>query len=89
MKVLGISWVGVKTPAYHSMKEMFGEILSLQPSYTENDFAVFRLANGDQIEIFGASGPDTQHQFKDGSVVAGIRVDNIEEASRYLQSLGI
>lgn len=89
MRILGISWAGVKTSQYDQMKSVFSRILSMEPDHERDDFAVFMLPSGERIEVFGPSGPDPAEQFQNNRVEAGILVDDIDEAIGHLLSMGM
>jgi predicted enzyme related to lactoylglutathione lyase len=89
VRVKSVSWVGVKTDQYAAMTGFFRDIVGLESIVEQRDFVVFRMSNGDQVEIFGPDGPDTADQFARNEVVAGLLVDDIEAAIVALQQAGI
>jgi len=82
MRIKGISWVGVKTGSYDQMARFFTEVMGLPVDFEQPDFAVFRLPDGDKLEIFGPQATDPPEQFARNGVVAGLLVEDI------LQGLG-
>ncbi|MEV6348142.1 hypothetical protein [Actinoplanes sp. NPDC051851] len=80
MRVRAISWVGVKTDSYQSMRDFFAGVAGLPLDYERPDFAVFRLPSGDKIEVFGPESSDPPEQFAVEKVVASLLVENIDEA---------
>jgi catechol 2,3-dioxygenase-like lactoylglutathione lyase family enzyme len=89
MRVKGVCWVGVKTDQYASMVTFFRDILGLEAIAERDDFLVFRMPDGDQVEIFGPNGPNPVEQFAHEQVVAGLLVDDIEIAIAELRAAGI
>ena len=71
MKVLSISWLGVKTAQFDRTREFLSQVMGLTISYENTDFAVLELPDGDKLELFGPAGPDPEPQFSDNPVVAG------------------
>ena len=89
MKVEGISWAGVKTDSFESMKRFAEQTLGLSAVHEAPDFAVYRLPNGDKFEIFGPRSRHPPQQFDRNAVVCGFRVDDIESAREELRSAGV
>jgi predicted enzyme related to lactoylglutathione lyase len=89
MRAKGVSWVGVKTDQYAAMVAFFRDIVGLDVIADQKDFLVFRLPDGDQVEIFGPRGPDAVEQFAHNEVVAGLQVDDIESAIADLRDAGV
>jgi hypothetical protein len=52
MRFHGISWIDIRTERYSQMVAFFKQ-LGLISRIDERDFAMFKLLDGDQIEIFG------------------------------------
>jgi len=80
MQIKNVSWVGVKTDQYEAMAGFFRDVLGLEAIVERHDFVVFRMPNGDQVEIFGPDGPNPAEQFAHNEVVAGLLVDDIDAA---------
>ncbi|BCJ47253.1 hypothetical protein GCM10010168_71580 [Actinoplanes ianthinogenes] len=89
MRVRGISWVGVKTDSYQATRDFFADVAGLAVAAERPDFAVFRLPSGDLLEVFGPGADDPPEQFAGEKVVAGLEVDDIDEASATLRAAGI
>jgi predicted enzyme related to lactoylglutathione lyase len=89
MRITGVSWVGVKTDHYSEMATFFRTVVELEVIVERPDFTVFRLPSGDQLEIFGPHGPNPAEQFARNEVVAGLLVDDIEQAIRELREAGV
>jgi catechol 2,3-dioxygenase-like lactoylglutathione lyase family enzyme len=86
---MGVSWVGVKTDRFDEMATFFREVTGLEAIAERPDFTVFRLPDGDQLEIFGPQGPNPAEQFAHNQVVAGFLVDDIELATKELRDAGV
>jgi hypothetical protein len=69
------------------MTSFLKDVLQLAPSIEETGFAVFRLENGDTVEVFGADDQHHQH-FTTGPVV-GFRVDDVPAAQAEMEAAGI
>lgn len=87
MKAKGLVWVGTRTRKFDDTVRFVGEILGLRMEHEEPDFAVFRLPNGDKVEVFGPGDRDHEH-FTTGPVV-GFLVDDVTEARADLEQAGI
>lgn len=86
MKVRGLAWLGTRTPNFDDTVRFFGDALGLRVEHEEPDFTVFRLPNGDTVEVFGPGDRDHTH-FTTGPVI-GFLVDDVEEARAELESSG-
>jgi predicted enzyme related to lactoylglutathione lyase len=84
MKILGISWVGVKTSEFDRSRDFFSQVMGIPISYQKADFVVLQLPDGDKLEFFGPEGPDHELQFSNNSVVAGFWVEDFESAREEL-----
>jgi catechol 2,3-dioxygenase-like lactoylglutathione lyase family enzyme len=69
------------------MVSFLRDVLYLRPDIHEEGFAVFRLANGDTVEVFAADDEDHRH-FTTGPVV-GFRVDDVPAAQAEMEAAGI
>ena len=87
MKARGLVWLGTRTRNFDETVRFFGDTLGLRKSYEEPDFTVFRLPNGDTVEVFGPG--DTEHEHFDTGPVAGFLVDDVREARADLEAAGI
>jgi len=83
---MGLGWLGSRAADYPAMVSFLKDVLRLSPDIQEPGFAVFRLANGDTVEIFGAD--DQYHQRTTGPVV-GFRVDDVPAAQAEMEAAGI
>ena len=87
MKAKGLVWLGTRTPKFDEMTSFVGDTLGLSKVHEEPDFAVFRLPNGDSVEVFGPGNREHEH-FATGPVV-GFLVDDVREARADLEATGI
>ena len=87
MKAKGLVWLGTRTRNFDDTVRFFGDTLGLRKSHEESDFAVFRLPNGDKVEVFGPG--DREHGHFDTGPVAGFLVDDVRRARADLESAGI
>jgi hypothetical protein len=69
------------------MVSFLKNVFHLHPDIEEDGFAVFRLANGDTVEVFAADDEYHQH-FTTGPVVA-FRVDDVPAAQAEMEAAGI
>ncbi len=87
MQVKGIGWLGTRTERFDEMVAFYRDILGLRLAHHEPDFAVFRCANGDIVEVFG-TGNSNQSHFTTGPV-AGFTVDDVAAGRAELEAAGI
>jgi catechol 2,3-dioxygenase-like lactoylglutathione lyase family enzyme len=87
MKAKGLVWVGTRTQRFDEMTRFVGDTLGLDTVHEEPGFAVFRLPNGDSLEVFGPD--DREHEHFDTGPVVGFLVDEVTEARADLEEAGI
>jgi catechol 2,3-dioxygenase-like lactoylglutathione lyase family enzyme len=87
MKARGLVWLGTRTRNFDDTVRFFGDTLGLRAVHEEPDFAVFRLPNGDKVEVFGPG--DEEHEHFDKGPLAGFLVDDVREARADLEAAGI
>jgi predicted enzyme related to lactoylglutathione lyase len=87
VRVTGLAWVGTRTAKHREMVAFLKGVFGLTPSIDESGFAVFRLPNGDTVEVFADDDPYHGH-FTTGPVV-GFRVDDIAAAQAEMEAAGI
>lgn len=88
MRIKGVSWAGIKTDQFEAMANFFRTTAGLEVALEQPDFIVFRLPDGDKLEIFGPRGPDPTEQFARNEVVAGFLVEDIQKATAELRQAG-
>jgi catechol 2,3-dioxygenase-like lactoylglutathione lyase family enzyme len=87
MRVKGIIWVGSATPDRAATADFFSSRLGMTVTTDVAGFTQLTADNGDRLELFG---PDSkEHDQLDTGPVAGLWVDDIEEAHRRLQDSGV
>jgi predicted enzyme related to lactoylglutathione lyase len=86
MKARGLVWLGTRTSQFDEMTSFVGDTLGLSKVHEEPDFAVFRLPNGDSVEVFGPG--DTEHEHFNTGPVVGFLVDDVKEARANLEATG-
>jgi predicted enzyme related to lactoylglutathione lyase len=69
------------------MVSFLKDVFELEPSTEEPGFAVFRLENGDTVEVFASD--DEYHQHFTTGPVAGFRVSDVESAQLDMEAAGI
>jgi len=87
MKARGLVWLGTRTRNFDDTVRFFGDTLGLRAVHEGPDFAVFRLPNGDKVEVFGPG--DEEHEHLDKGPVAGFLVDDVREGRPDLEAAGI
>jgi predicted enzyme related to lactoylglutathione lyase len=87
MKAKGLVWLGTRTRNFDDTVRFFGDTLGLRKAHEEPDFAVFRLPNGDTVEVFGPG--DRGHEHFDTGPVVGFLVDDVTEARSDLEAAGV
>jgi catechol 2,3-dioxygenase-like lactoylglutathione lyase family enzyme len=85
MKARELVWLGTRTRNFDDTVRFFGDTLGLRAVHEEPDFAVFRLPNGDKVEVFGPG--DEEHEHFDKGPVAGF-LDDVREARADLEAAG-
>lgn len=87
MKPKALSWMGTRTDKFEATSSFFRDTLGLDTAHEEPDFAVYRLPNGDAVEVFGPS--DRTHQHFETGPVVGFLVDDVEQARSELEAAGV
>lgn len=87
MNVHGLAWLGTRTAEFDGMVAFLKDVLGLTAAIDEPGFAVFRLPNGDTVEVFGAD--DEHHGFFRTGPVAGFEVDDVAAAQAEMEAAGI
>jgi predicted enzyme related to lactoylglutathione lyase len=87
MHVKAITWAGVRTERWAETVELLEQRLGLKRERSEAGVTVLTLPNGDTVEVFRSDEPEHQH-FTTGPVV-GFLVDDMDAATRELETAGI
>jgi len=85
MQILGVSWIGIRSERFEEMVS-FLRRLGLTPRIEEPDFVMFKLPDGDQIEVFGPAIKSHSH-FRTGPV-PGFLVEEVTSATAELEAAG-
>ena len=87
MEVKGIIWVGSATDDQKTTTQFFADFLGMEVIAEVPGLSRLTAANGDRLEFFG---PDSvEHDQLDTGPVAGLWVDNAEEARDELLAAGV
>ncbi len=87
MNVTGIVWMGVRTPAFTDLRELFGSVLGMPTTHRSEGVAWFRISDGTEIQVYDDT--DTDHTFFGSGPVVGFMVDDFSAAVRQLEDAGI
>lgn len=87
MKVLGLSWLGTSTDRFVAMVRFYEDVMGLTPSERREDFAEYRLPNGDVVDLFGPSEPGSEDLIT--GPVAGFRVEDVAGARAEMEGSGV
>ena len=79
--------VGYQDDRIRGHGQVFRGYAGLRAEHEERDFVIFRLPNGDEVEVFGPS--DREHEHCETAPVLGFLVDDVEEARARLEAKGI
>ena len=84
MKVLRVSFVGTRTQHFDAMQALFRDVLGMDASFSNPDWAGFTLPSGprDLVEVFGPGMTDERvapAEFESGVLIA-FAVDDIVSA---------
>ncbi|MGQ0668776.1 MAG: VOC family protein [Actinomycetota bacterium] len=86
MEIRRLGWLGVRTERFDEMVTFLREILGLSLELEQPGRAMFRLSNGDPIDVFDA-GLEQYSHFTTGPVV-GFVVDDVEASRSELEAAG-
>jgi catechol 2,3-dioxygenase-like lactoylglutathione lyase family enzyme len=84
MNVIGITWMGVQTDRFNEMTTFMQAVIGAPPSGTEPGFALWRLPNGDLVEIFA----DRDKPTFGTAPVVGFQVADLALATRDIEDAG-
>lgn len=85
--MLGIVWMGVRTPHHDALRMMLGDVMGMQVAKQDQDVTWFELPGGEGIQIYGAS--DSDHTFFGEGPTVGFLVDDFDEARATMLDAGI
>ncbi|GAA2728160.1 VOC family protein [Cellulomonas aerilata] len=87
MEITGLGWSGTRTDRAEALAHFYEHVLELRLVHTEPHFWVFRLPDGNHVEVFGRQFPGKEH-FTTGPVV-GFTVTDLPQATRQLREAGV
>lgn len=87
MDIRGLGWSGTRTDHAEALADFYQGVLGLDLVYTEPQFWVFELPDGQHVEVFGRHYPGKEH-FATGPMV-GFEVTDLVEAVAELRAAGI
>jgi len=61
MKVLGMRWVGIRSPEYEPMLRLLRDVMGLKVEFAEDTTAELSSANGDRVQVFAPG--DAYYEF--------------------------
>jgi predicted enzyme related to lactoylglutathione lyase len=82
----GLAWLGIRTEAFAETVHLFTRLIG-PVDHGDGDMAVFKLPNGDTVEVFGPADQDHRH-FTTGPV-AGFAVDDVYAAVADIEAAGM
>ena len=86
MKVLGLTWLGTRTPHFDEMTRFAEDVLGLERAFGENGKAGYKLPDGGFFEVFGPGHPGGGHP--ESGVVGGFEVEDVGAARAELEATG-
>lgn len=87
MHVKRLGWLGVRTEGFDDMVGMLRDVMGLSLELEEPGRAMFKLPNGDPVDVFHTS-VERYRNFTTGPVV-GFVVDDVERGIRELAEAGV
>ncbi|WP_369084826.1 VOC family protein, partial [Ferrimicrobium acidiphilum] len=87
MKVVALSWLGVRTADSEALAGFCEAVLGLALVHREDGFWVFETEAGSRVEVFAPSYPGKDH-FVTGPV-AGFAVADLDSAAAELAEAGV
>lgn len=87
MRVKGIIWVGSATDDREATTRFFADVLGMPVVTDVPGFSRLAAGNDDRLEFFGTD--SIEHHFLDTGPVAGLWVDDAEDAHSTLLAAGV
>lgn len=89
MRVTRIAWLGTRTEKFDETTAFFRDVLGIPVRHEEPGFAMLQLPSGERdfVEIFAPGVP--AGELYDTGPVAGLLVDDVEEARAELVAAGV
>lgn len=86
MNVKALVWLGVRTPHFDAMTELF-KVMGLAVYQQDASSSRFRLTNRTEVHVYSPT--DQDHDFFGDGPVVGFLVDDVEGARKELEAAGI
>ncbi|ONI76316.1 hypothetical protein ALI144C_37295 [Actinosynnema sp. ALI-1.44] len=87
MEIIGLGWLGTRTARARELADFYGTVLGLPLAHQEPGFWVFKLPEGNNVEVFGEDYQGKEH-FVTGPV-AGFTVRDLPAAVARLRGAGV
>lgn len=87
MRVLGIVWMGVRTPSYDALRTLFSTVMGMPVTKAGSDITWFGLPGGEEIQIYGST--DNDHEFFGDGPTVGFLVDDFAGALSEMSAAGV
>ncbi len=85
MRVLGLTWVGIRTDAYGETVGFFRDVMGLGVDSSADGLTVLQVLDGATVEVFGPASPWNKHLTHPA---AGFLVADLDEAVEQLEAAG-
>jgi catechol 2,3-dioxygenase-like lactoylglutathione lyase family enzyme len=86
VRVLGYTWVGVRTGDLNSASRFFSDILGLRRVHDGKELVKFELPSGQLFEVFG---PESRYYQFHNCPVVGFQVEDVRAAKQEMESKGV
>ena len=86
MDIVGLGWLGTRTPDARALVDFYARVLGLRLTHEEPGFWVFTLPDGYHVEVFD---PAYGKDHFDTGPVAGFAVRDLAAATAELRAAGV
>ena len=86
IRAKAIAWVGVGTDRYEDTMRLFRDVLGMDVEHQGDEQAILRMANGDEVEVFGRDG---RGKSQNSPPTVAFEVDDVAAARDALVAAGI
>jgi catechol 2,3-dioxygenase-like lactoylglutathione lyase family enzyme len=87
MEVTGLGWLGTRTANAAALADFYANVLNLTLVHRAPDFWVFKLPDGNNVEVFGPAYEGKDHF--DTGPVGGFAVRDLPAAVERLKAAGV
>jgi catechol 2,3-dioxygenase-like lactoylglutathione lyase family enzyme len=87
LRISGVIWAGTRTDRYEEMVAFARDVLGMKIEEEDEGLTLFRLPDGDALEVFDPDADGGGHPQSD-RVVAGLLVEDLDAARDELQDAG-